>query len=120
MGRVGRFGGAAITGWGVGTRCRWGDPLEYGGGRCSDFKTQRVGEILESYANLSGASAVRGYEIGQGSITVQFRDGSIYVYTNASAGPVNIAEMQRLAKLGQGLNSFISRFVKKNYAQKLR
>jgi len=84
------------------------------------LKLKGRGGILENYANLSGASAVRGYEIGQGSITVQFRDGSIYVYTNASAGPANIAEMQRLAKLGQGLNSFISRFVRKNYAQKLR
>ena len=28
MGRVGRFGGVAITGWGVGIRCRWGGRLK--------------------------------------------------------------------------------------------
>jgi hypothetical protein len=75
---------------------------------------------MEHYKNIGGDSGVAGYEIGQGSITVQFKDGAAYLYTNQSAGSANIAEMQRLAIVGQGLNSFISRIVRKNYAQKLR
>ena len=75
---------------------------------------------MEHYKNLGGDSGVVAYEIGQGSITVQFKDGSVYLYTNQSAGAASIAEMQRLAKAGQGLNSFISRVVKKGYVRKLR
>jgi hypothetical protein len=56
---------------------------------------------MERYKNLSGDSNVIAYEIGQGSITVQFGDGSIYLYTIQSTGAANIAEMQRLATVGQ-------------------
>ena len=75
---------------------------------------------MEHYKNLGGDSGVVAYEIGPGSITVQFKDGSVYLYTDQSAGAASIAEMQRLAKAGQGLNSFINRVVKKGYARKLR
>jgi hypothetical protein len=75
---------------------------------------------MEHYKNLSGNSGVTAYEIGEGSIIVQFKDGAVYLYNNQSAGSANIAEMQLLAAAGQGLNSFISRVVRKGYAQKLR
>lgn len=75
---------------------------------------------MEKYKNFGGDSGVSSYEIGQGSITVQFKDGAIYLYTNQSTGAENISEMQRLAIVGQGLNSFIRRVVRKDYAQKIR
>ncbi|MFH7321255.1 hypothetical protein ACHHRT_11690 [Desulfurivibrio sp. D14AmB] len=75
---------------------------------------------MERYKNIGGDSGVAAYEIGQGSITVQFRDGATYLYTSQSAGVANIAEMQGLAVAGHGLNSFINRVVRKGYAQKLR
>ena len=60
------------------------------------------------------------YEIGPDSITVMFSDGSIYLYTYQSAGSANIEHMKRLAIDGEGLNSFINRCVRKDYARKLR
>ncbi|AMC35759.1 hypothetical protein [Janthinobacterium sp. B9-8] len=75
---------------------------------------------MEVYMNLGRGSGVAAYEIGQGAITVQFKDGAMYLYNNQSAGQANIIEMQRLARAGQGLNSFISRVVRKAYAEKLR
>lgn len=75
---------------------------------------------MERYRNLGGDSNVAAFELGNGSITVQFNDGSVYLYTNQSAGQANIIELQRLAQVGQGLNSFINRYVRKGYAQKLR
>jgi hypothetical protein len=75
---------------------------------------------MERYKNLGGNSNVVAYEIGEGAITVQFGDGSVYFYTNQSAGMANIKEMQQLAVAGQGLNSFIGRVVKKGYARKIR
>lgn len=85
-----------------------------------EFEIYKAGGPLEIYKNFGGASGVHGYEIGQGSITVQFRDGWTYVYTNLSAGAANITEMQRLAEQGQGLNSFIGRVVRTRYAEKFR
>lgn len=75
---------------------------------------------MEPYGNLSGNSGVVAYEIGRGSIAVEFREGRVYLYTDASAGAGNIAEMQRLARAGRGLSSFIARVVREAYAQKLR
>lgn len=75
---------------------------------------------MEIYKDLRGESGVYGYEIGEGYIDVQFDGGSIYRYTNQSAGSGNIADMQRLAKIGQGLNGFINRYVRYKYAERIR
>ncbi len=69
---------------------------------------------------LGGNSGVVAFEIAQESITVQFNNGWLYLYTNGSAGMANIAEMQRLAKVAQGLNTYISRMVKGGFARKWR
>ena len=75
---------------------------------------------MERYKNLSGDSNVVAYELGQGSITVQFASGThrTYVYNSAKPGAVTVAEMQRLAVAGRGLNSYIGRVVKGNYSGK--
>lgn len=75
---------------------------------------------MERYGNLSGDSGVVAYEVGRGSVAVEFREGHVYLYTNASAGAANIAEMQRLARAGRGLSGFIARVVRDGYARKLR
>ncbi len=75
---------------------------------------------MELYLNLGGDSGVVAYGIEDGSITVQFKDGSLYLYTEESAGRSNIQHMQVLAIAGRGLNSFISKTVRKGYASKLR
>lgn len=75
---------------------------------------------MERYRNLGGNSGVAAYEIGDDCITVQFRDGSLYLYNYQSTGISDIEQMKTLALAGQGLNSFISRVVKKRYASKLR
>lgn len=75
---------------------------------------------MERYKNLGGDSGVSAYEIGSDSITVQFNDGAMYLYNYASTGREAIETMKSLATSGRGLNSFISRSVKKRYASKLR
>ncbi|MDH4555601.1 hypothetical protein E8F11_10495 [Pseudomonas sp. BN417] len=75
---------------------------------------------MERYRNLSGNSNVVAFEIGAGFITVQFGDGMKYLYTDRSTGAARIAEMQRLARAGQGLNSYIGRAVKKAFERKWR
>lgn len=75
---------------------------------------------MTQYKNLGGTSGVHSYEIGINSITVQFRDGAVYLYNSSSTSSYNILQMQRLASAGRGLNSFIGTTVKKGYAAKLR
>ncbi len=75
---------------------------------------------MERYKNLSGNSGVAAYEIATDSITVEFKDGHVYLYTYQSAGSENIERMKELAIAGRGLNTYISRHVRKRYASKLR
>ena len=75
---------------------------------------------MKRYKNLGGDAGIRSYEIATGAITVEFADGSTYLYTDASTGAENIAQMQRLAKAGKGLTTFINRVVRERYAKKLR
>ena len=74
---------------------------------------------MHRYRNNSGESGVVAYDIAERSITVEFRDGDRYLYTDQSAGADNITEMQRLATLGSGLSTYISQVVRDRYARKL-
>lgn len=75
---------------------------------------------MQRYLNLSRNSGISAFQIESNLIDVQFNDGSIYRYTYASTGSYYIEQMKQLAASGRGLNSFIGRHVKKNYAAKLR
>ena len=75
---------------------------------------------MERYKNTNGNSGIGKYEIGNDYIRVQFNDGSIYLYTYASAGSSNIEQMKRLAMLGGGLNACINKHVRKSYEKKER
>lgn len=70
---------------------------------------------MKQYMNLGRDSGVAAYETGAGSITVQFKTGKTYLYTNNSAGAAHVTTMQKLADNGRGLNSFISRNVRSGY-----
>ena len=74
---------------------------------------------MEIYRNLAGDSSVVGYELGESTIKVKFTDGSVYLYDNANTGRMNVEEMKRLAREGQGLHGFIKRYVRNDYAEKL-
>lgn len=74
---------------------------------------------MKQYKDIDGDSSVVAYEIGHGSIIVQFLTGSTYLYDGSNPGAAHVAEMQRLAQTGDGLNAYINRHVRKNYAKKL-
>lgn len=74
---------------------------------------------MERYKNLDGDSGISAYKIDADSITVQFNTGVSYLYTYKSTGRDNIEKMKSLAVSGNGLNSFINKYVKKSYASKL-
>ena len=78
------------------------------------------GLLMEKYMDLNGDSGVEAYEIGRHSITVEFKDGNVYLYTYRSAGRVNVEKMQALARAGRGLNTFISQNIRAAFADKIR
>jgi hypothetical protein len=63
---------------------------------------------MEHYRDIDGDSGVMSYETGTDYIRVQFKDGSVYLYTYESAGQNYIEKMKQLAMSGNGLNSFIT------------
>ena len=73
---------------------------------------------MQRYANLSRSSGVKAYELRDGAIEVEFANGSRYLYTQASAGAARIARMQRLAKAGRGLSTYISQVVRNGFAER--
>jgi len=75
---------------------------------------------MERYKNLGGKSGIVAYEVEDDGIKVQFSDGMVYLWNNQSAGADNVDQMKALAAAGRGLNSFIMRRVKNDWASKTR
>lgn len=75
---------------------------------------------MQRYIDRDNDSGVAAYDVGPGWIHVQFKDGAIYEYTDASAGAAAISTMQALAASGDGLNAYINRHVKKGYSRRIR
>jgi hypothetical protein len=69
-----------------------------------------------SYANTGGNSGVDSYDLGDDWILVKFTTGSRYLYTIKSTTREQLDEMKRYANDGKGLNSYIMRVQKTNYA----
>ncbi len=73
---------------------------------------------MQRYKNLEGNSGVTAFEIGDDYIKVEFKDGATYLYNYSRPGQHDVEQMKRLAIKGIGLNSFIKKNVKENYASK--
>ena len=73
---------------------------------------------MQSYCDFSLHSDVIGYEYGEEYIRVQFSNGDIYLYTYMSAGKRYIESMKSLADCGDGLSSFIKKYVMNLYERK--
>jgi hypothetical protein len=69
--------------------------------------------------NISKTPGVSAFEIVSDGIAVWFRNGEGYLYTVKSPGLKHVATLQRLARSGRGLSTYISRNAKMGYAAKL-
>ncbi|WP_299278379.1 hypothetical protein [uncultured Psychroserpens sp.] len=72
---------------------------------------------MRRYRNLGGNSGVSSYEIGKDRIVVTFSSNISYEYTYSSTTVDHIENMKVLAQNGQGLNSYINKYVKKGYSR---
>lgn len=76
-------------------------------------------KIAIEYKNTSNNSGVVGYETTPDDITIEFRDGSKYIYDKKKTGRYRVLKMKRLANKGRGLNTYINKHVKGAYKAKI-
>ena len=80
---------------------------------------EQVG-AMHPYGGPNGSSGVVAYLIDGDTITLRFVDRpTLYVYDADRPGVAAVQEMQRLAKRGKGLTTYINQHVRKNYALKI-
>lgn len=75
--------------------------------------------LPERYESLSGDSGVVSYDLGADSITLQFKNGVVYLYNAEKPGKEHVERMKQLAKAGSGLSTYVSQHVKDAYARRL-
>lgn len=66
---------------------------------------------MKSYRNKSGKSGVLSYDTGPDWISIQF-SGGIYKYSYNRAGKYHVEKMKILAQNGNGLATYINKYVK--------
>lgn len=63
------------------------------------------------------SSGVAAYDYGPDWIVIRFQRGGTYRYDAHHPGAPHVIEMQRLADAGEGLNTYINRHVRDDYAE---
>lgn len=76
--------------------------------------------MMQPYKDRTGDSGIAAYELGEGSITIEFHKGGVYLYNAERPGASHVHEMRKLAEFGDGLNTYINKFVRRNHAGKIR
>lgn len=73
--------------------------------------------MAEQYENKSGNSGVVAFEINPDYIWIWFKSGKAYRYSKQSVSEYYLSILVELAKLGEGLNTFINKnkFVKNGF-----
>ncbi len=72
---------------------------------------------MQRYRNLGGNSGVTAYESGADYIALQFHDDSVYIYDHKRPGKKHVDKMKQLAVSGQGLTTYLNKYVRDNYAR---
>ena len=79
----------------------------------------RAGAGMQPYGSPGGDSGITAYACGPDWIDIRFRHGGTYRYDGRHPGALHVIQMQRLAEAGDGLNTYINRYVRDDYAARL-
>ena len=71
---------------------------------------------MKAYRNESGKSGITAYDYTDTHIDIQFRGGKVYRYKRQTLGELKFWNMVAAAVMGNGLNSFINRSVRRKSA----
>lgn len=75
---------------------------------------------MQAYGNRRGNSGVRAFALSEGVIDIEFVDGKVYRYSRVRPGLAHVRQMQLLAQQGEGLATYINRFVREDFETQLR
>ena len=70
--------------------------------------------------NTSRRSGVESYELCEGGIIVCFGKDRSYLYNEERPGAEHVSQMRERAEAGVGLATYMSRFVRENYARRVQ
>lgn len=73
---------------------------------------------MKSYEG-SEKGGVDGYEFNDEGIILRFKDGRTYSYSNRRPGKVHVDNMKKLAVNGKGLTTYVNKYVRDDYEDKL-
>lgn len=79
----------------------------------------RATSAMTPYGCAGNDSGIEAYACGPGWIDIRFRAGGTWRYDSRHPGALHVMEMQRLAESGDGLNTYLNRFVRDDYAARL-
>ena len=74
---------------------------------------------LTPYRNRDGNSGVSAFQLSDDDIIVRFVDGGTYRYGPERPGSYHVGQMKSLAMAGRGLATYINRYVRDKYEEKL-
>lgn len=74
---------------------------------------------MQRYKNAN-ESGVQFFNKGKDFIELMFEDGGIYLYDSKKPGKLHVEKMKILADKGSDLNSYINKYVRANFAKKLK
>lgn len=75
--------------------------------------------MLQRYGTSNHEAGVTEFALLPDAILLLFHNGAAYLYTNDVPGAMHVERMRALATQGRGLNTYVSRFVGKHFAQML-
>ena len=74
---------------------------------------------MTPYGDGERQSGVIAFESGEDYIRIRFKSGATYLYTVEATGEIEVRIMKMLALRGEGLTSYIGKYVKDAYADKV-
>jgi len=75
---------------------------------------------MAHYNDATGKSGITAFQSSNDSITIEYKNGAAYQYSDQTAGAANVGFMKSLAAAGHGLNSFINMHLTKAQAVRVR
>ena len=75
---------------------------------------------MAHYNDATGTSGITAFQSSNDSITIEYKGGSAYLYSDRTVGSANVGYMKSLAASGQGLHSYINKHLTKAQAIRVR
>jgi hypothetical protein len=76
--------------------------------------------LIIPYKNKNHNSGIIAYEVGRGFIKLTFRSGDVYLYDHKKPGKSKVEKMKLLAASGKGLATYLNKYIRDNFSQKLK